>query len=114
MKPDRPDMTAKVDNTEIAFGEISGPAKENSVWKNNWDFFRTVRYGKAFLQAGHKMAPLFQIIYTKGTYMRLKEAKRGMLVLEEVGPFTIPTTVEMITMFMTNIQTLMVAQVCIL
>ncbi|KAG0002738.1 hypothetical protein BGZ65_002357 [Modicella reniformis] len=85
-------------------------AKEKSVWKNNWDFFRTVRYGKAFLQTGHRMAPLFQIIYTKGTYMRLKEAKRGMLVLEEVGPFTIPTTVEMITMFMTNIQTLMVAQ----
>ncbi|KAG0011778.1 hypothetical protein BGZ82_002875, partial [Podila clonocystis] len=70
----------------------------------------TVRYGKAFLDAGHKMAPLFQIVYTKGTYMRLREAKRGMFVLEEVGPFTIPATVEMITTFMTNIQTLMIAQ----
>ncbi|KAF9172233.1 hypothetical protein BGX21_009956 [Mortierella sp. AD011] len=56
------------------------------------------------------MAPLFQIIYTKGTYMRLKEATRGMFVLEEVGPFTIPVTVEMITSFITNIQTLMIAQ----
>lgn len=98
--------------TEIAFGEITGPARENNTWKNNWDFYRTVRYGKAFLDVGHKMAPLFQIVYTKGTYMRLKEAKRGMFVLEEVGPFTIPATVEMITTFMTNIQTLMIAQVC--
>ncbi|KAF9116179.1 hypothetical protein BGX30_006020 [Mortierella sp. GBA39] len=46
-----------------------------------------------------------------GTYMRLKEATRGMFVLEEVGAFAIPVTVEMITSFMTNIQTLMIAQV---
>ncbi|KAF9080279.1 hypothetical protein BGX23_002374 [Mortierella sp. AD031] len=110
IKPDRPDLTVVVGKTEIAFGEITGPAKEKSTWKNNWDFYRTVRYGKAFLDAGHKMAPLFQIVYTKGTYMRLKEAKRGMFVLEEVGLFTIPATVEMITTFMTNIQTLMIAQ----
>ncbi|KAF9276958.1 hypothetical protein BGZ74_003481 [Mortierella antarctica] len=110
IKPDRPDLTVMVGKTEIAFGEITGPARENNTWKNNWDFYRTVRYGKAFLDAGHKMAPLFQIVYTKGTYMRLKEAKRGMFVLEEVGPFTIPATVEMITTFMTNIQTLMIAQ----
>jgi hypothetical protein len=100
-----------VGKTEVAFGEITGPAKERSIWKNNWDFYRIVRYGKAFLDTGHKVAPLFQIIYTKGTYMRLKEATRGMFVLEEVGAFTIPVTVEMITSFMTNIQTLMIAQV---
>ncbi|KAG0007280.1 hypothetical protein BGZ80_004865, partial [Entomortierella chlamydospora] len=110
IKPDRPDLSVVVGKTEIAFDEITGPAKERSTWKNNWDFYRTVRYGKAFLESGHKMAPLFQIIYTKGTYMRLKEATRGMFVLEEVGPFTIPVTVEMITSFMTNIQTLMIAQ----
>ncbi|KAF9297755.1 hypothetical protein BGZ88_009167 [Linnemannia elongata] len=44
------------------------------------------------------------------TYMRLKETTRGMFVLEEVCAFTIPVTVEMITSFMTNIQTLMIAQ----
>ncbi|KAG0208196.1 hypothetical protein B0O80DRAFT_167364 [Mortierella sp. GBAus27b] len=110
IKPDRPDLSVMVGKTEVAFGEITGPAKEKSIWKNNWDFYRTVRYGKAFLDTGHKMAPLFQIIYTKGTYMRLKEATRGMFVLEEVGAFTIPVTVEMITSFMTNIQTLMIAQ----
>ncbi|KAG0285128.1 hypothetical protein BGZ97_007925 [Linnemannia gamsii] len=110
IKPDRPDLSVMVGKTEVAFGEITGPAKERSIWKNNWDFYRIVRYGKAFLDTGHKVAPLFQIIYTKGTYMRLKEATRGMFVLEEVGAFTIPVTVEMITSFMTNIQTLMIAQ----
>ncbi|KAF9979605.1 hypothetical protein BGZ75_009456 [Mortierella antarctica] len=108
--PDRPDLSVMVGKTEVAFGEITGPAKETNTWKNNWDFYKTVRYGKAFLDTGHKMAPLFQIIYTKGTYMRLKEATRGMFVLEEVGAFTIPVTVEMITSFMTHIQTLMIAQ----
>ncbi|KAG0050062.1 hypothetical protein BGZ89_003972 [Linnemannia elongata] len=44
------------------------------------------------------------------TYMRLKETTRGMFVLEEVCAFTIPVTVGMITSFMTNIQTLMIAQ----
>ncbi|KAG0050424.1 hypothetical protein BGZ83_004800 [Gryganskiella cystojenkinii] len=110
MKPDRPDLSVVVGETEVAFGEITGPSKQKSTWKNNWDFYRTVRYGKAFLDTGRKIAPLFQIIYTRGTYMRLKEATRGMFVLEEVGAFTIPVTVEMITLFMTNIQTLMIAQ----
>ncbi|GJJ74295.1 hypothetical protein EMPS_06653 [Entomortierella parvispora] len=110
MKPDRPDLSVVVGKTEVAFGEITGPSKQKSTWKNNWDFYRTVRYGKAFLDAGHKIAPLFQIIYTKGTYMRLKEATHGMFVLEEVGAFTIPVTVEMIALFMANIQTLVIAQ----
>ncbi|KAF8983816.1 hypothetical protein CPC16_009125 [Podila verticillata] len=110
IKPDRPDLTVIVGKTEIAFGEITSPAKEKNTSKNNWDFYRTVRYGKVFLDADHKMAPLFQIIYTKGTYMRLREAKRGMFVLEKVGPSTVPATVEMIATFMTNIQTLLIAQ----
>ncbi|KAG0305450.1 hypothetical protein BGZ98_004118 [Dissophora globulifera] len=98
IKPDRPDLTVVVGKTEIAFGEITGPAKER------------IQYGKAFLDTGHKMAPLFQIIYMRGTYMRLEEAKRRMFVLREVGHFTIPTTVEMVASFMTNIKTLMIAK----
>jgi len=40
------------------------------------------------------MAALFQFVYIEGTYMTLKEATRGMFVLEEAGAFTIPVTVE--------------------
>ncbi|KAG0347199.1 hypothetical protein BG004_008238 [Podila humilis] len=110
LKPDRPDLSVVTGKSEIAFGEITGPSKQNGIWKNNWDFYRTVRFGKAILDSGRSVAPLFQIIYTKGTYMRLKVATRGMYVLEEVGPFTIPVTVEMITLLMANIQTLLIAQ----
>ncbi|KAF8942822.1 hypothetical protein BGZ47_006086 [Haplosporangium gracile] len=42
IKPDRPDLSVVVGKTEVAFGEITGPAKERSAWKNNWDFYRTV------------------------------------------------------------------------
>ncbi|KAF9085070.1 hypothetical protein BGX27_003553 [Mortierella sp. AM989] len=87
MKPNRSDLSVVVGKTEVAFSEVTGPSKQKSTWKNNWDF------------TGQS-----------GTYMRLKEATRGMFMLEEVGAFTIPVTVEMITFFMTNIQTLMIAQ----
>ncbi|KAF9948540.1 hypothetical protein BGZ65_007997, partial [Modicella reniformis] len=77
LKPDRPDFTVTVGKKEIAWGEFSGPAHKNDQWKNLWDFFREVRYGKAFLDSGYKMAPLFQIVYDVGSYMRLQTETRG-------------------------------------
>ncbi|KAF9343785.1 hypothetical protein BGX26_005202 [Mortierella sp. AD094] len=110
LKPDRPDFTATAGKTEIAWGEFSGPAHENDKWKNLWDFFRDVRYGKAFLDSGFEMAPLFQIVYEVGNYMRLRAGSRGMYVLHEVGKFTIPTTTAMVPSLIATFSTLLIAK----
>ncbi|KAF9082530.1 hypothetical protein BGX27_004465, partial [Mortierella sp. AM989] len=91
IKADRPDIAIKIGNKEVLYGEITGPAHENSFGKNQWDLFRLARFGKSFLDAGNKFIPLLQIIYTFGSFMRLKEKTRGMYLLLEVGHFTIPT-----------------------
>ncbi|KAG0334432.1 hypothetical protein BG004_000412 [Podila humilis] len=78
LRADRPDFTVTVEKTEIAWGEFSGPTHENDKWKNHWDFFRDLRYGKAFLDSGFRLAPLLHVIYEVGTYMRLRTETRGM------------------------------------
>ncbi|KAH7026959.1 hypothetical protein BKA57DRAFT_511706 [Linnemannia elongata] len=110
LKPDRPDFTAAAGKIEIAWGEFSGPAHENDEWKNLWDFFRNVRYGKAFLDSGFEMAPLFHIIYEIGNYMRLRTESRGMYVLYEVGKFTIPTTTARVASLIATFSTLLIAK----
>ncbi|KAF9585239.1 hypothetical protein BGW38_003275 [Lunasporangiospora selenospora] len=90
-KADRPEIAIKIGNKEVLFGEITGPAQESSFGKNQWDLFRLVRFGKAFLDSGNKFAPLLRIIYTNGTFMRLQEKARRMYLLVEVGHFAIPT-----------------------
>ncbi|KAG0012582.1 hypothetical protein BGZ82_002507 [Podila clonocystis] len=96
--------------TEIAWGEFSGPPHENDKWKNLWDFFRDVRYGKAFLDSGFEMAPLFQIVYEVGNYMRLRAESWGMYVLHEVGKFTIPTTTATVPSLIATFSTLLIAK----
>ncbi|KAF9577241.1 hypothetical protein BGW38_007686, partial [Lunasporangiospora selenospora] len=110
LRADRPDFTVTVNKTEIAWGEFSGPAHENDKWKNHWDFFRDLRYGKAFLDSGFRLAPLFHIIYEVGTYMRLRTEARGMYVLHEVGKFTIPTTTATVGTLIATFPTLLVAK----
>ncbi|KAF9160846.1 hypothetical protein BGX21_002554 [Mortierella sp. AD011] len=110
LRPDRPDFTATAGKKEIAWGEFSGPAHEHDEWKNNWDFFRDVRYGKAFLDSGYKIAPLFQIVYEKGNYMRLQDATRGMYILSEVGQFTIPSTTSSVASLIAGFPILFVAK----
>ncbi|KAF9993294.1 hypothetical protein BGZ79_002057, partial [Entomortierella chlamydospora] len=110
LKPDRPDFTISAGKTEIAWGEFSGPAHENDKWKNFWDFFRDVRYDKAFLDSGFEMAPLFQIVYENGNYMRLQVQSRGMYVLHEVGTFTIPTTIATVPSLIATFSTLLIAK----
>ncbi|KAF9916285.1 hypothetical protein FBU30_001474 [Linnemannia zychae] len=110
LRSDRPDFTVTVDKTEIAWGEFSGPAHENDKWKNHWDFFRELRYGKAFLDSGFRLAPLFQIIYEVGSYMRLRTETRGMYVLHEVGKFNIPTTTATVGTLIATFPTLLIAK----
>ncbi|KAF8924597.1 hypothetical protein BGZ58_001629 [Dissophora ornata] len=85
LRPDRPDFTATAGKKEIAWGEFSGPAHEHNDWKNLRDFFRDVRCGKAFLDSGFRMAPLFHVVYETGKYMQLRTEPRGMYILHEVG-----------------------------
>lgn len=114
LKPDRPDFVVTADSTEIAWGEISGPAHERDDWKNLWDLFRDVRYGQAFLDSGHKMAPLFHIIYENARYMRLQTQSRGMYILHEVGQFTIPTTTSTVASLIATFSTLLIARVSVI
>ncbi|KAF9431831.1 hypothetical protein BGZ76_011640 [Entomortierella beljakovae] len=93
LKPDRPDILLKIRGREVLFGEVTGLSQENNSWKNMWDLYRLSRYGKSFLDNCNDVAPLLQVIYTTGTYMRLKYKVRGVYLLEEVGQFTIPATI---------------------
>ncbi|KAF9157261.1 hypothetical protein BGX20_004036 [Mortierella sp. AD010] len=110
LKPDRPDVIVTAGGKEIAWGEFSGPTHKNDQWKNLWDFFRDIRYGKAFLDSGYKMAPLFQIAYGVGSYMRLQTETRGMYVLHDVGQFTIPTTTAAVASLIGTFSTLLIAK----
>ncbi|KAF9999690.1 hypothetical protein BGZ79_006709 [Entomortierella chlamydospora] len=110
IKADRPDISCKAFGTEICWGEVTGPIQERSEAKNKWDTYRLVRFGKAFLDAGNHMAPLFQVVYTQASYMRLSPKVRGMFLLQEVGSFIVPSTVEMIPSLIATIPTLLAAR----
>ncbi|KAF9348310.1 hypothetical protein BGX26_000268 [Mortierella sp. AD094] len=110
LKPDRPDILIKVREKEVLFGEITGPCQETAEAKNKWDLYRLMRYGKSFLDNGHSSAPLLQIIYTQGTYLELTAQFHGMYLLQEVGLFTIPTTISMIPTLLADLPVLFTAQ----
>lgn len=97
---------------EVCWGEVTGPAQETFDGKNQWDTYRLVRFGKAFLDEGNDMAPLLQVIYSNASYLRLSAKTRGVLLLEEIGTFIIPTTTAMIPSLFATIPTLLVAKVC--
>ncbi|KAG0260681.1 hypothetical protein BG011_001688, partial [Mortierella polycephala] len=110
IKPDRPDVAVKIGDREVLYGEVTGPSQEHWDFKNKWDLYRLVRFGKAFLDAGNSFAPLIQVIYMNGSYMRLCVKTRGMYLLEEVGQFVVPTTLTMIPSLLASLPTLLSIQ----
>lgn len=108
---DRPDILARIGTRELLFGEVTGPCQETFQAKNAWDFYRLARFGKSFLGLDNPLAPLIQIINSKGIYMRMTVKERGMFFLERVGGFVIPTSVDMIPSFLGTIQTLSAVKV---
>ncbi|KAF9409440.1 hypothetical protein BGZ76_005689, partial [Entomortierella beljakovae] len=110
-RPDRPDIVARAYGEEILFGEVTGPCQENFAAKNAWDLYRISRYGKSLLDQGYSRAPLIQIVHSEGHYMRMKVKARGMFLLESMGSFVIPTSIEMVPSLLGTLQTLTAAQV---
>ncbi|KAF8924617.1 hypothetical protein BGZ58_001615 [Dissophora ornata] len=111
LKPDRPDIVVKARGREVLYGEVTGLSQENAEWKNKWDLFRLARFGKAFLDDGNEVAPLLQVVYSNGTFMRLTVKVRGIFLLQEVGSFVVPTAVSMIPALLATLPTLFAAQV---
>ncbi|KAF9114428.1 hypothetical protein BGW39_003357, partial [Mortierella sp. 14UC] len=109
MRPDRPDIVAKIGGRELLLGEVTGPCQETYSAKNAWDLYRLARFGKSLL-GDNPFAPLMQIVHTKGVYMRLTNKARGMFLLERVGTFVIPTSVDMLPSLLGTIQTLSTAK----
>ncbi|KAF9915938.1 hypothetical protein FBU30_001616 [Linnemannia zychae] len=110
LKADRPDIRAMAFEKEVCWGEVTGPAQETNTAKNQWDTYRLVRFGKAFLDEGHAMAPLIQVIYSNASYFRLSAKTRGLMLLEEVGMFIVPTTTATIPSLFATIPTLLVVK----
>jgi hypothetical protein len=110
IKADRPDILIKIRGQEAVFGEVTGPAQAGHTAKNAWDLFRLARFGKAFLDHGNSVAPLLQIVYNNGTFMRLTIKTRGMFILEEIGSFEVPTKVAAIPALAATIPTLLAAR----
>ncbi|KAG0239381.1 hypothetical protein BGX31_002840 [Mortierella sp. GBA43] len=109
MRPDRPDIIAKMGGRELLFGEVTGPCQETYHAKNAWDLYRLARFGKSLL-GDNPFAPLVQIVHTNGVYMRLTIKDRGMFLLERVGAFVIPTSVGMLPSLLGTIQSLSAAK----
>ncbi|KAF9578884.1 hypothetical protein BGW38_005105, partial [Lunasporangiospora selenospora] len=110
IKADRPDVVVKVRGHEVLFGEVTGPTKANDTSKCNWDLFRLARFAKSFLEEGYDVAPVIQVIYTSGSYLRLHVKARSMFLLEEVGYFEVPSCIARIPSLVATISTLLVAQ----
>ncbi|KAG0312662.1 hypothetical protein BGZ99_009334 [Dissophora globulifera] len=91
LKADRPDFKVMIGDKEASFGEVTGRCQRGDKAKNGWDLWRLVRFGKSVLDEGAPMVPLVQIIYDEGTIYRHFVRIRGIMVLAEVGVFTIPT-----------------------
>ncbi|KAF9947582.1 hypothetical protein BGZ72_010457 [Mortierella alpina] len=59
---------------------------------------------------GNSVAPLLQIVYNSGTFMRLAIKTRGMFVLEEIGAFEVPTKIAAIPGLAATIPALLAAR----
>ncbi|KAK5801651.1 hypothetical protein F5H01DRAFT_372188 [Linnemannia elongata] len=110
IKADRPDILIRIRGQEAVFGEVTGPAQAGHTAKNAWDLFRLARFGKASLDHGNSVAPLLQIVYNNGTFMRLTIKTRGMFILEEIGAFEVLTKIAAIPALAATIPTLLAAQ----
>ncbi|KAF9908526.1 hypothetical protein BX616_000114 [Lobosporangium transversale] len=94
LKPDRPDILLKVFGHEIMCGEITGPCRATCKAKTNWDLFRLARFGKSYLDKGNDAVPLLRVVHDSGLAMKLISQARGVYLLERVGWFTIPCTIQ--------------------
>ncbi|KAF8957998.1 hypothetical protein BGZ46_002062, partial [Entomortierella lignicola] len=110
MKPNRPDIVARAFGQELLFGKVTGPCQENFKAKNAWDLYRIARYGKSLLDLRYPMAPLIQVVHNGGCYMRMTVKARGKFLLQRVGSFVIPTSIEMIPSLLGTLQTLAAVQ----
>lgn len=90
LRADRPDFKVLIGDKEASFGEVTGRSQRADKAKNGWDLWRLVRFGKSVLDEGAPMVPLIQVIYDEGTIYRHFVRIRGVMVLAEVGVFTVP------------------------
>ncbi|KAF9192774.1 hypothetical protein BGZ51_004942 [Haplosporangium sp. Z 767] len=110
LKPDRPDILVKAQGQEILYGEITGPCRANSLSKTNWDLFRLVRFGKAFLDKGNGTVPLLQVVHDSGFMMRLSLRLRGMYILERIGLFSVPCSIATVPALLATLPVLLAAK----
>ncbi|KAF8933515.1 hypothetical protein BGZ47_010833 [Haplosporangium gracile] len=90
-KPDRPDFKVMIGEKEVSFGEVTGPTQRNDKKKSGWDLYRLSRFGTAVLNEGALVVPLIQVVADVGTVYRHFVKARGIMVLAEVGVFSVPT-----------------------
>jgi hypothetical protein len=106
VSPDRPDFKLCIGKRKIAFGEITGHQQKTDKNKNGIDLWRLARFEKSVLDEGAPMVPLVQIIYEQGTVYRLVVRTRGIMVLAEVGVFTVLMHMNAIGAFQASMQVL--------
>ncbi|KAF9187324.1 hypothetical protein BGZ51_001414 [Haplosporangium sp. Z 767] len=110
IKADRPDVVVKVRGHEVFFGEVTDLAQASNISKCTWDTFKLTRFAKSFLENGNDIAPVIQMIYTSGSYLRLYVKARGMFFLEEVGCFEAPSSISRTPSLVATLPTLLVTQ----
>ncbi|KAI8602083.1 hypothetical protein EDD21DRAFT_353079 [Dissophora ornata] len=116
---------------EVSFGEVTGPTQRNDKKKNGWDLYRLSRFGTAVLNKGAPVVPLIQVVADVGTVYRRGEytdyetvgntatvychfvKARGVLVLAEVGVFSVPTATIHMGALLASLPTLFWYQNCI-
>ncbi|KAF9925730.1 hypothetical protein FBU30_004526 [Linnemannia zychae] len=106
LRPDRPDIRVLMSGLEVLWGEITGPVQASNKIKTLWDTFKLVRFGKSFIADGNDHAPLIQVIGCRGLYMRMSVKVRGVIILEQVGAFTVPTSKAMVPSLVATLPTL--------
>ncbi|KAF9955525.1 hypothetical protein BGZ65_003332 [Modicella reniformis] len=95
-RTDRPDIIVVADHGEVI--EVAWFNQVTDVIKNGWDLYRLVRLGRSNLALGSDLVPLIQVVGNQGTYLRIKQ-KEGVMVMEKVGTFTVPTLLSHMTSF---------------
>ncbi|KAF8939868.1 hypothetical protein BGZ58_008496 [Dissophora ornata] len=106
LEANRADIVAQIRDHEVMFGEVTGPAQIGNRAKNHWDLYRLARFGKSFLQAGNKLAPLVQLLHAEGTYYTMSDKVRGVFLLEKVGSFYVPTSIPEVAQFLVTLPAL--------
>ncbi|KAG0294374.1 hypothetical protein BGZ98_001785 [Dissophora globulifera] len=106
LEANRADIVAQIRDHEVMFGEVTGPAQVGNAAKNHWDLYRLARFGKSFLQAGNKLAPLVQLLHAEGTYYTMSDKMRGIFLMEKVASFHVPTSKAELAQFLVTLPAL--------